>query len=671
MRSVFPEELRMNRRQEFHPTLAELQAFDSGQLLPAEREAIERHLEECGACCEVLDTLPEGALEALVRAYGDRAESPSLTAATNEYLRAAPDIPAELIGHPRYRILGFQGAGGMGVVYKAIHRLMERVVALKVLNHSLTTRPGFAERFRREAKAAARLSHPNIVAAYDADEAAGTHFLVMEFVAGTTLDQEVARRGPLPVREACDLVRQVALGLQHAHERGLVHCDIKPHNLLLTSSGQVKILDFGLARVLEEGGIGSVTLPSGTVLGTPDYVAPEQARDPRSADIRSDIYSLGCTLYHLLAGRPPFPSGTPLQKLLAHQECSPPALAAVRADVPQSLACVLEGMLAKDPGNRYPTPADLAADLQHVADPVLATPAVGPLRSSRRAFLLVAGVLASVGSLALVVSLALPTAWERIRSRNGEMTGSESQSRLSEPQDPLDLASADMLNRKKREMRDQTADWLRANSLRPVGDSVTAYVASHIDKDLDGSEAFQVLLGSGLTKSSKAVLLAGRAGVVHVFELNPALAGEIPPGSCRVQNYSTGDDRRRAVPRILLSDLDIQKADHLFPERPVIGSVEYRMVARWPGDYALRLTFYFGKNKRSVFLPSEPLPESDHGTLRFSFQPIGGPHEVSPGPDTVFLEVISQDNERMVVESDAAAAVVYVMPPEKTRPEKP
>src|SRR5262249_39988925 len=135
---------------------------------------------------------------------------------------AASDIPAEFLGHPRYRILGVLGAGGMGVVYKAVHRLMERVVALKVLNGNLTARPRFAERFRREVKAAARLAHPNIVTAYDADEAAGTHFLVMEYVDGTTLDAEVARCGRLPVHEAFAVIRQAALGLQHAHECGMI-----------------------------------------------------------------------------------------------------------------------------------------------------------------------------------------------------------------------------------------------------------------------------------------------------------------------------------------------------------------------------------------------------------------------------------------------------------------
>src|SRR5262249_3247528 len=154
----------------------------------------------------------------------------------------------------------------------------------------------FVERFRREVRAAARLSHPNIVTAHDADQAGDTHFLVMEYVAGTSLDRELRRRGPFPVAEACDLIRQAALGLQHAHERGMVHRDVKPANLLLTPAGQVKVLDFGLAHVA--GAAGDESLPSATVVGTPDYLAPEQARDPRHGDVRADVYSLGCTLHH-------------------------------------------------------------------------------------------------------------------------------------------------------------------------------------------------------------------------------------------------------------------------------------------------------------------------------------------------------------------------------------
>src|SRR4051794_4758231 len=160
--------------------------------------------------------------------------------------------PADLRDHPRYRILAWVGAGGMGTVYKAEHRLMERVVALKVINRSLVGRPAMVARFQQEVRAAARLSHPNIVTAYDADQAGETHFLVMEFIEGINLDAVLAEQGRLSVACACDYARQAALGLQHAFERGMVHRDIKPHNLMRTPQGQVKILDFGLARYVSE-----------------------------------------------------------------------------------------------------------------------------------------------------------------------------------------------------------------------------------------------------------------------------------------------------------------------------------------------------------------------------------------------------------------------------------
>jgi hypothetical protein len=233
------------------------------------------------------------------------------------------------------------------------------------------------------------------------------------------------------------------------------------------------------------------------------------------------------------------------------------------------------------------------------------------------------------------------------------------------------LVSAEALAREKRAVRDQLVGWLRENTLRPVGDSVTADVASLVDRDLDSSEAFQVLLGSRLTRLSKTVLLAGRAGELHVLELSPSLAREVPPSRCRVQNYSTRADRRRAVPRVRLADLDVPEAEQLFPERPMRGSVGYRVLNRWPGEFRLRLTFYFSKRKRSVLLPGAPLPEADHGTLRFSFPALGDPHDFTPGPFAVFVEVVSQGSDRTVVESNAAATAVYVMPPETARPEMP
>ena len=220
-------------------------------------------------------------------------------------------LPKELNDHPRYRVVGALGAGGMGAVYRAEHRLMDRPVALKVIRGDLLGSALMVERFRGEVKAAARLaSHPNIVAAYDAEQAGETHLLVMEFVEGVDLAELVQRRGPLPVGEACEYVRQAALGLQHAFEDGMVHRDIKPQNLMRTTRGQVKILDFGLARFASEaashrarvkildfglarfagqGASPGEMTSDGMVLGSAEYIAPEQIDDPHAADIRADI----------------------------------------------------------------------------------------------------------------------------------------------------------------------------------------------------------------------------------------------------------------------------------------------------------------------------------------------------------------------------------------------
>ncbi len=379
----------MTDAQSSHPSLDQLAAFDLGRLRPEEWSELERHVAQCEVCCRKLEALPDDPLVALLRASAGtvgltpparllgtdwksilpkpadtidldiaRRDTPSSPVAP-----AGPEVPAELTDHPRYRILGLLGAGGMGAVFKAEHRLMERVIVLKVIHKHLTDKPAAGERFRLEVKAAARLSHPNIVTAHDADQAGDLHFLVMEFVEGTSLDRLVAEQGPLPVAQACAYARQAALGLQHAFERGMVHRDIKPANLIRTPEGTIKILDFGLARFVSESTSGGVLTEPGAVVGTPDYMAPEQALDPRQADIRADIYGLGCTLYHLLAGRPPFPEGTLLQKLLAHQERTPRPLAELRGDVPVRLVAVLERMLAKDAAQRYQTPAEVATAL--------------------------------------------------------------------------------------------------------------------------------------------------------------------------------------------------------------------------------------------------------------------------------------------------------------------
>jgi tetratricopeptide (TPR) repeat protein len=286
------------------------------------------------------------------------AGSPGLAGSADE---AA--IPACLHDHPRYRVLKAIGHGGMGTVYLAEHRLMTRLVALKVLRPELMAALNVMDRFLREVKAAASFNHPNIVTAFDAETVQGCHFLVMEYVPGTDLAAVVAQQGPLPVQLACEYVRQAAAGLQHAHEHGIVHRDVKPQNLMLSENGRVKVLDFGLAHVRAEAASANSLTSSGELLGSMDYISPEQAGDPRSADIRSDIYSLGCTLYFLLAGQPPFPAGSLLQKLKAHVEQLPPEIRNVRSEVSPELSAVLYRMMSKDPGDRYQTPVEVASAL--------------------------------------------------------------------------------------------------------------------------------------------------------------------------------------------------------------------------------------------------------------------------------------------------------------------
>jgi hypothetical protein len=268
-----------------------------------------------------------------------------------------------LANHSRYRILAELGRGGMGVVYKAEQTLMDRIVAVKVISKALLDHPDALDRFRREVKAAARLSHPNIVIAHDAEQVGDLHTLVMEYVEGQSLDRVLQKKGPLPVAHACHFVRQAALGLQHAFEHGMVHRDIKPQNLMVTAKGQVKILDFGLAKVVSENAPQAALTATSAYMGTPDYSSPEQATDARSADIRADIYSLGCTLYCLLAGRPPFRAETAVLTILAHLDKPPQPLPELRPEVPAELWAVVAKMLAKDPAQRYQKPAEVAQAL--------------------------------------------------------------------------------------------------------------------------------------------------------------------------------------------------------------------------------------------------------------------------------------------------------------------
>src|SRR5271166_4513234 len=257
----------------------------------------------------------------------------------------------------KYKVLERLGAGGMGSVYLCEHKLMRRRVAVKVLPTAKADDPSSLERFYREARAVAALDHPNIVRAYDIDQDEKLHFLVMEHVDGASLQEIIKRSGPMSVLRVCHYMRQAALGLQHAHESaGLVHRDIKPGNILVDRNGIVKILDMGLARFFHDEDDILTKKYDENVLGTADYLAPEQALDSHAVDIRADIYSLGATFYYCLTGRTPFSEGTVAQKLIWHQTRKPKEIRSVRPDVPEEVIAIIDRMMAKDPSQRYATP---------------------------------------------------------------------------------------------------------------------------------------------------------------------------------------------------------------------------------------------------------------------------------------------------------------------------
>ena len=359
------------------PDSEKLSAYLSGGLPEAELHAVAEHLDACTACRSVVTALVErqGELETRL----SHAPSAKALGAGEIPKRPGPetDVVTEL---GEYRLLEKLGEGGMGAVYKAVHTRLDKIVALKMLPKSHKANPWAVSRFDREMKAIGRLNHPNIVQAYDAREIGGTRFLVMEYVDGVDLSAVVERCGPLGIAEACELARQTALGLQAAHEHGLVHRDIKPSNLMLASplsrSGrgaggegsqpQVKILDLGLARFQPGRVPGGEVTSAGQIMGTADYIAPEQVSDSHSVDIRADIYSLGCTLFKLLTGEVLFGDAQYegfFDKMMAHVLKPTPPIRASRSEVPEPLAAVIDRMLAKQPGERFSTPAEVAEAL--------------------------------------------------------------------------------------------------------------------------------------------------------------------------------------------------------------------------------------------------------------------------------------------------------------------
>src|SRR2546427_2555515 len=259
----------------------------------------------------------------------------------------------------RYELEELVGAGGMSSVFRAHDRLLDRKVALKVLHQEYTDDDQYVERFRREARTAASLSHPNIVTVIDRGEHEGRQFIVFEYIDGQNLKEVVRQEAPLPVREALELGIQVGRALAFAHQQGLVHRDVKPQNVLLNGDGRAKVTDFGIARTLDVDGV----TQTGTVLGTSNYIAPEQASG-RQVDAHTDVYSLGVVLYELLAGDVPFPGENFVAVAMKHVNEPPPNLLDVRKDVPLRVAAAVDRALEKDPGQRFPTMEAFAAELE-------------------------------------------------------------------------------------------------------------------------------------------------------------------------------------------------------------------------------------------------------------------------------------------------------------------
>jgi hypothetical protein len=692
----------MNEAQKGHPPLERLAAFDQGQLRPDEWTEIERHVSRCDLCCRKLEELPEDGMTRLLRSSAGKT-LPGHTPRPDTQVQPpeaggslSPDnmVPPELANHPRYRILELLGAGGMGVVFKAEHRLMERVVALKVINRKLIDHSAGVERFRLEAKAAARLAHPNIVTAHDADQAGDVHFLVMEFVDGAGVDRLIEKRGPLPVGHACYLAQQAALGLQHAFERGMVHRDIKPANLLLTTQGQVKILDFGLARFASETSVSEGLTPAGTVVGTPDYMAPEQARNPRRADIRADIYSLGCTLYHLLAGQVPFPGTTFMEKLFAHQEQVPAPLSTRRRDLPPGLEPVLGRMLARDPAQRYATPAEVALALapyvKRPGENAPAPPAIRPCaalaptglmpvslsRRRRRRRAVAAGLLL----LAAVASLASLALWPRSQRQDGQAGATRPPSaaggtRFEPPaeDDPasMPVTPSDLkIGLSPDEARALSIAWIKPNCA-PIArrDELVAKASGYVDTAREKDEEVVLHFGPALTASKKATILGSRGGTWCVFELSPAQARHWPYRAGLLHHLAGVKNGPTPQPaRVELSAPRIDHALEVDASRDLTGSIRYRRRQLVDGTVALRVAFYRGDMRITRFHRRDALP-ADEGVLRFKFDGLNSAQTKLAGPLVLTLELCTlkdpaKPSSAVVVSNPVVVAVNVAPAPE-------
>ncbi|HTU88668.1 MAG TPA: serine/threonine-protein kinase [Gemmataceae bacterium] len=372
-------------------------------------------------------------------------DDPRLLPTTDAAAEPPPsELPWRIVGE--YEVLAPLGSGGMGEVYKARHRRLNKFVALKLLPADSREPREAAARFQREMKAVGDLDHPNVVEAHDAGEQSGVVYLAMKLIDGVDLERLVKQRGPLPIAEACELVRQAALGLHYLHERGLVHRDVKPSNLMRTPDGTVKVLDLGLARwCIDEVEVRHSLTGMGRLMGTPDFLAPEQVENAADADARADLYGLGGTLFYLLIGRAPFADHkSQFSKVEAQRSEPPPDVRTLRPEVPAELAALLNRLLAKKPEERLATAAEVAEALAaNVAasvplagslpnDPVAAKP---PRAKPRWPWLVAAAATMTLTALLMFLSL----------SHSEQRPSSTPQQGQENPPEPVHIVTLDVM----------------------------------------------------------------------------------------------------------------------------------------------------------------------------------------------------------------------------------
>ncbi|MCY2978156.1 MAG: serine/threonine-protein kinase [Planctomycetota bacterium] len=359
-----------------HPSDETLSGLAKNLLAPEDTVVVQQHVSRCKRCQSVMDELRmENSIGNSVATEPSKLTEPAPSSSpknvASKQTEPKPDkqtvsIPIELRDNAQYKVLSLIGRGGMGNVFLVEHKLTARKEVLKVIHSHLLSREDVRVRFKREIQSAAKLNHPNVVQTLTAIEEGRMIGLVMEYVKGESLSSMVNRVGPLPIDRAREFIKQIAMGLDHAHQQNMVHRDIKPQNVLVSKEGdefRVRILDFGLAKTTGLAAASSELTIDGAIIGTPNYMAPEQAINPSLADIRSDIYSLGCTWFFLLTGRSPFEADSPLAIMNAHQNSTPPPVHSLRLGVPYETEQILSRMLAKNPDDRFQSPAELIAAL--------------------------------------------------------------------------------------------------------------------------------------------------------------------------------------------------------------------------------------------------------------------------------------------------------------------